>query len=63
MKEALLLNVDHYVNMLLMLHVGHEMNVVVVEHEKKMKNQVEIALLMMHHRHPIQEQVVFLQIQ
>jgi hypothetical protein len=46
-----------------MLHVGHEMNVVVVEHEKKMMNQVEIARLMMHHKHPIQEEVVFLQIQ
>ncbi len=58
-KEAWQSNVDHYVNMLLMWFGGHEMNVNVVEHEKRRTKQMQ----MIHHTHPIREQVVFLPIE
>jgi hypothetical protein len=38
---------------------GHEMNVSVVEHEKRRTKQMQ----MIHHTHPIREQVVFLPIE
>jgi hypothetical protein len=55
MREALKLNVDHYVSMLLRLYDVREMDVVVVEHAKRIETQLEIELQMMHHMHPIRE--------
>jgi hypothetical protein len=61
-KEAWMMNVDHYVNMLLTLYDVHVMDVVDVEHERMIKNLMLIEQLMMHHNFPIQVQVIFLRI-
>jgi hypothetical protein len=53
MKEALMMNVDHYVNMLLMLYDVHVMDVADAERVMMIKNLMLIEQRMKHHMYPI----------